>query len=367
MLMQRCPTILNSTGVEMNAHGFAMERDIGRRDLDPEMTPSEGFGANAGAMLVRSRDLRELGGFDERYFMYFEDVDLSWRYRLAGRRILYAPAAVVTHDWYGDGISGDRESVRLQLGERNRIQNLLKNYGRKTLGRLLPAVRAQDRLRLASAHSAIARGEAPEFHKALLRAITVAWRWNLLRAPWLLWSRWWVQRLRRVYDEQLMHWIHSGGEDPRLPGDVRAFQDRYSAKPGARIAFGPDDRDLACLGAGWFHAERDSLSALWGRWTMGTAWFYLQPECEARWLRLRLLSRPTPTDVRLDIEGEDLGCALLLGGESSTVLSYRIPEPIPPAQMVEFRIVSSTFCPREIGPSEDPRTLGVRVAEIWLE
>jgi N-acetylglucosaminyl-diphospho-decaprenol L-rhamnosyltransferase len=38
-----------------------------------------------------------VGGFDERYFMYVEDVDLCWRLQRAGWRVLYEPAATVTH------------------------------------------------------------------------------------------------------------------------------------------------------------------------------------------------------------------------------------------------------------------------------
>lgn len=47
--------------------------------------------------LVRTDLFRELGGFDESYFMYFEDVDLGQRVGLAGRTNVYVPSAVVTH------------------------------------------------------------------------------------------------------------------------------------------------------------------------------------------------------------------------------------------------------------------------------
>ena len=47
--------------------------------------------------LARRRVLEELGGFDERYFMYLEDVDLCWRARRAGYAVAYVPEASVTH------------------------------------------------------------------------------------------------------------------------------------------------------------------------------------------------------------------------------------------------------------------------------
>ena len=49
-------------------------------------------------MLFRSPAYRELGGFDERYFLYYEDVDLCRRIRSAGRRVVYQPGSEVVHD-----------------------------------------------------------------------------------------------------------------------------------------------------------------------------------------------------------------------------------------------------------------------------
>ncbi len=52
----------------------------------------------SGACLVARRQaLEELGGFDESYFMYAEDMDLCWRARRAGWAVAYVPAAEVTH------------------------------------------------------------------------------------------------------------------------------------------------------------------------------------------------------------------------------------------------------------------------------
>ncbi|MFT4028592.1 MAG: glycosyltransferase family 2 protein [Protaetiibacter sp.] len=66
---------------------------------DRELPPSQrdaGWLSGA-AFLVRAAAFREVGGFDESYFMYFEDVDLSARLGRAGWRMRYAPSAVVVH------------------------------------------------------------------------------------------------------------------------------------------------------------------------------------------------------------------------------------------------------------------------------
>lgn len=62
--------------------------------------------------LARRQALEALGGFDESYFMYLEDVDLCWRAGQAGWRVSYQPAAVVTHE---QGVSTNRHPYRMIL------------------------------------------------------------------------------------------------------------------------------------------------------------------------------------------------------------------------------------------------------------
>lgn len=57
----------------------------------------EVFSASGGASLFRTRVFDEIGLFDELFFAYFEDVDVSFRARLAGHRVVYDPAAVAHH------------------------------------------------------------------------------------------------------------------------------------------------------------------------------------------------------------------------------------------------------------------------------
>ena len=53
--------------------------------------------ANGACMLVRASMLLELGGFDETFFMDFEDIDLCWRAWLRGWESVYVPDAWVRH------------------------------------------------------------------------------------------------------------------------------------------------------------------------------------------------------------------------------------------------------------------------------
>ena len=80
-----------------------------------------------------------MGGFDESYFMYAEDVDLCWRLGREGWRVLYTPTAEVTHL---QGRSTDRHPYRMIL-EHHR--SLLRFASRSSTGwrrALLPLVAA---------------------------------------------------------------------------------------------------------------------------------------------------------------------------------------------------------------------------------
>jgi GT2 family glycosyltransferase len=72
-------------------HGHGRPDD-GSWDVEVEV-----FGASGTASLWRADALRELGCFDERFFAYYEDVDLSFRARLRGYELWYAPFAVASH------------------------------------------------------------------------------------------------------------------------------------------------------------------------------------------------------------------------------------------------------------------------------
>jgi N-acetylglucosaminyl-diphospho-decaprenol L-rhamnosyltransferase len=68
-----------------------------RRDSSLEPVSRDAGWLSGACLLVRRSAFEELGGFDEGYFMYFEDVDLGYRFGRAGYRNVYEPAAVVTH------------------------------------------------------------------------------------------------------------------------------------------------------------------------------------------------------------------------------------------------------------------------------
>jgi GT2 family glycosyltransferase len=103
MLSLADPGVVDDTGDYLRRDGAAEQRGKFRRDDGRWDEPGEVWGACAGAALFRRGAVLGVGGFDERFFMYLEDVDLALRLRLAGWRCRYEPA-VALHA--GGGSSG---------------------------------------------------------------------------------------------------------------------------------------------------------------------------------------------------------------------------------------------------------------------
>jgi N-acetylglucosaminyl-diphospho-decaprenol L-rhamnosyltransferase len=97
-----------------------------RYEEDTDPVPRDAGWLSGSCLLVRRSVFDQLGGFDEGYFMYFEDVDLGMRISQGGWRIRYEPAAQVTHFGAHSTDSQRREMVRAHHDSANRF--LTKKY-----------------------------------------------------------------------------------------------------------------------------------------------------------------------------------------------------------------------------------------------
>jgi GT2 family glycosyltransferase len=79
------------------------------------------------AMLVNKDAFEKVGGFDNDYFAYFEDVDLCWRMWLQGYKVVLVPTSVVYHK-YGGSWGGRYNPRRLYLSHINKLRNTVKNF-----------------------------------------------------------------------------------------------------------------------------------------------------------------------------------------------------------------------------------------------
>jgi GT2 family glycosyltransferase len=191
------PTIVNHAGGRLTPLGAAYDEGFGCPD-GPRFDHAGTVGCATGAaMIVRREALLEIGGFDERYFAYFEDADLCWRFWLRGWTARYQPASRVLHAYGGSTGTGRFAAFRISHCQTNRLQNMVKLLEARTLTWAVPASLAYDALRLATALRAGRHSEAA--------AIVRGTRAFVRLVPRLLPDRRKIQNTRVVSDADLVH------------------------------------------------------------------------------------------------------------------------------------------------------------------
>jgi GT2 family glycosyltransferase/glycosyltransferase involved in cell wall biosynthesis len=97
--------------------------------------------ASGAALVIRAAAFADVGGFDDSYFMFFEDVDLGWRLWLLGHRVRFVPGSKVFHRHHAT-IARFGKWREHYLLERNALFTIYKNYDDANLDRVLPAALA---------------------------------------------------------------------------------------------------------------------------------------------------------------------------------------------------------------------------------
>lgn len=139
-----------SAGQALTADGRAIELGAGEAQRAEWLAPREIFGVCGAACLLRRELFAELGGYDESYFSFYEDVDLNVRAQIAGRRFGYVPGSVVWHVGNASWSEGFRRPAaeNARLVARNRLATQVKFVPAATLPRIA-AVEAGSLLRAA--------------------------------------------------------------------------------------------------------------------------------------------------------------------------------------------------------------------------
>ncbi len=186
--------VINACGNEVHVTGIGYCRGLGepveRFESGVQVASISGC-----AFMIRRDVLADIGGFDDDYFLYVEDTDLSIRANIAGHRIVYAPRSIVFHKY---GLS--MTPRKFFLVERNRRQTLLKNLRWGTLIALQPVMWMTGGLMWVYA---IIHG--PEYIRANFQAHAWIYRnWSLI-----LTKRRHVQALRKVGDRDVMRLLSS--------------------------------------------------------------------------------------------------------------------------------------------------------------
>jgi GT2 family glycosyltransferase len=121
----RVPETVNNAGNEVLTSGYGRDRGFGATDLGAFREPVDLFAWCGAAVLLRPAYLADVGLFDEAFFLYYEDTDLSWRGQLRGWRYRFVPESRVHHRHSATAVAGS-DTHRFHA-ERNRLLMLVKN------------------------------------------------------------------------------------------------------------------------------------------------------------------------------------------------------------------------------------------------
>lgn len=108
-----------------------VEKDLGQYDQVSEI-----FWASGAAMLVKNQLYKQLEGFDADYFAHQEEIDLCWRIKRAGYKVMVQPESVVFH--YGGGTLDYQNPKKVYLNFRNSFYSIIKNEPSGKLMWLIP-------------------------------------------------------------------------------------------------------------------------------------------------------------------------------------------------------------------------------------
>ncbi|HEX2047707.1 MAG TPA: glycosyltransferase family 2 protein [Acidimicrobiales bacterium] len=117
--------VLNNVGSVVLPDGHGADRGYLERDEGQFDEVEEVFAWCGAAVLLSPRYLETVGLLEERFFLYYEDFDLSWRGRAEGWRYLYVPGSVVRHVHSASSVEGSR--LFQHYDERNRLLTLTRN------------------------------------------------------------------------------------------------------------------------------------------------------------------------------------------------------------------------------------------------
>ncbi|MCX5987235.1 MAG: glycosyltransferase [Chloroflexi bacterium] len=230
-------------GTVVDAGQVSHQPDDGRYDLREEV-----FFFCGASVMLRKAALDEVGYFDERYFMYYEDLDLSWRLRVHGWTVVFAPDAVVQHEHAAS--SGEWSPLFTYNVERNRPLMLMKlapwrlamTEAGRYVGELVMNVARV-------AYWAIRhRQRGPHASRTRMQA-RVVWSW-LRDLPGVLRDRRAINASRLVPDAVITQWMGA----VRAPGLARIRgQVARSPRTASGMRVGIYNQFLATMGGGERH------------------------------------------------------------------------------------------------------------------
>jgi hypothetical protein len=197
MLFMQNTSAINAAGGKCDIYGSGWNRGNGEIDNGQYERVEEVFYANCGAVVIRKNAWKDVGPFDEQYFLYGEDLDWCWRARLKGYRIFYLPQSRIYHEWRASN------GPIIPLLERNWLTTAIKNYDSGTLLKLAPKLLA---LKTAVGAWLLLKGRGLNDKLAIIDGFL----WNLkkFRETWK--KRLLIQASRKIDDKEIQKYMYNG-------------------------------------------------------------------------------------------------------------------------------------------------------------
>jgi GT2 family glycosyltransferase len=196
--------VVNNVGSNLYAGGFGGDRGYLERDEGQYDEPVDVFAWCGGSVLLRPAYLQQVGLFDERFFLYYEDTDLSWRGRLLGWRYRYVPASVVRHEHAAT--SGEGSDLFRYFVERNRLLMLAKDApARLAVRAALIEARSMVHAVMAEFVRPVVRGQRPRPNVAPQKVRSM--RSFAKHLPGMVADRRALERRRVVGDAEIVAWM----------------------------------------------------------------------------------------------------------------------------------------------------------------
>jgi GT2 family glycosyltransferase len=127
--------VINNAGSVLTADGYGADRGYLERDEGQYDAEDDVFAWCGATVLLRTDYLADAGLFDERLFLYYEDLELSWRGRERGWRYRYVPDSVVRHVHTASTVEASERFV--YYNERNRLLTLTRHAPPRVVARAL--------------------------------------------------------------------------------------------------------------------------------------------------------------------------------------------------------------------------------------
>lgn len=237
------PSVLLDIGQSIDRFGVPYSGlEPGELDQEQHDSVRDVFFLSGAMTLVRADLFTELAGFDPATHPGGEDLDLCWRARLLGARVMVVPDARVRHRQAVAAIRAE-DATGAAIPTRNRLRALFKAYSTWTLVRVVPIALLLNVVE-AIALAASRRG-------ARARATLGGWWWNLRHLSQLRSERKLLQEKRRIPDSELRYLQTKGSARVRHVVDRRRLERRSHGGPSRSRLAGASNELRSRTGVGW--------------------------------------------------------------------------------------------------------------------